>query len=192
MAATGSLNELLKRVSATDTRSVPQIRRHEAAATQPQSRILQKTAGTTGKDGHPAAERRTEMKLWLMKHAIEVASVALVALTWTGVMVVRAQDNEPEPATEAAGETAQIDDIELPPPIPPNPIMWLHWPSGECLHVSRAGSCEEPPPLVEIGWAAPQFDGPPWFADGRPLGPFDIEFEPLRAQRMDADGYAGW
>ena len=58
------------------------------------------------------------------------------------------------------------------------PIVWLQWPTGECVAVSRNGSCQDAPAKAEIGWVL--YDG---------TKPIDIEFEPGRAQRSDPDGY---
>ena len=110
-------------------------------------------------------------------------------------------DTSEAPGRETAAQTpaevktleqhaAQQEEVPAQAPLTVLPVTWLLWPTGECLYVSRTGSCDERPAVSEVGWAAPRFDGPPWFEDGRPLGSFDIEFEPLYLQRVTPDGTA--
>ena len=121
-----------------------------------------------------------------MTSAVITGVVTIVAIALTAIIL-----HEPRNGTRPTpGSVDSIEQGDAAAAMTARPVTWLLWPGGECLHVSGEGSCDDRPAVSRIGWAAPRFDGPPWFEDGKPLGSFDIEFEPQYLQRVRPDGNA--
>lgn len=135
----------------------------------------------TDRNEQAADPMDTYMRTVVITGVVMILAITLAAILW----------HEPPNGTRPTpGSVDSIEETDAAGAITAHPVTWLLWPGGKCLYVSGAGSCDNRPAMSRIGWAAPHFDGPPWFEDGKPLGSFDIEFEPEYLHRVRPDGNA--